>query len=162
MKYILYWNCRNELFANLEASLWPTHQRHKESNQWTNPWPHKTWIAVKRCRHQQNVPNVYQTLRNKAHIYTRHRNKLHTASNYKYPYYLNNFTTHTSQAQRSRYNDWLQAGRRRGRSSSPGMVKNFLFFTSNTPALGSTQPFVQWVPEAFFPGVKRQGREAEH
>jgi hypothetical protein len=29
---------------------------------------------------------------------------------------------------------------RGGRSSSPGRVKNFLFSTSSTPALGSTQP----------------------
>jgi hypothetical protein len=30
----------------------------------------------------------------------------------------------------SRYGDWLQAGRLRNRSSSPGRVKNFLFSTS--------------------------------
>jgi hypothetical protein len=37
-----------------------------------------------------------------------------------------------------------------------GWVKNFLF-TSSRPALGSTQPPIQWVP-----GVKRQEREADH
>jgi hypothetical protein len=41
-------------------------------------------------------------------------------------------------------------------------VKNFLFSTSSRPAPGPIQPPVQWVPEALFPGVKRQGREAEH
>jgi hypothetical protein len=46
-------------------------------------------------------------------------------------------------------------------SSSPGMVKNFLFSTSSRPALGSIQPPIQWVPEALSPGVKRPGREAE-
>jgi hypothetical protein len=51
---------------------------------------------------------------------------------------------------------------RRGRSSSPGMVKNFLFSTSSRPALGSTQPPIQLVPGALSPGVKRQGREADH
>jgi hypothetical protein len=29
-------------------------------------------------------------------------------------------------------------------------------------ALGSTQPPIQWVPGALFPGVKRQRREASH
>jgi hypothetical protein len=62
----------------------------------------------------------------------------------------------------SRYSDWLRAGRLRGRSSSPGRVKNFLFSTSSRPALGSTQPPIQWVPGALFPGVKRPGREADH
>jgi hypothetical protein len=46
---------------------------------------------------------------------------------------------------------------KRGRSSSPGRVKNFLFSTSSRPALGSTQPPIQWVP-----GVKRQRREADN
>jgi hypothetical protein len=50
----------------------------------------------------------------------------------------------------------------RGRSSSPGRVKNFLLSMSSTPALGSTQSPIQWVPGAFSPGVKRPGREADH
>jgi hypothetical protein len=33
---------------------------------------------------------------------------------------------------------------------------------SSRPALGSTQPPFQWVPEALSPGLKRQGREADH
>jgi hypothetical protein len=41
----------------------------------------------------------------------------------------------------SRYSDWLQAGRPRCRSSSPGRAKNVLFSTSPRPALGSTQPW---------------------
>jgi hypothetical protein len=49
----------------------------------------------------------------------------------------------------------------RGRSSSPGRMKNFLFSTSSRPVLGSTQPPIQWVSGAFT-GVKRQGREADH
>jgi hypothetical protein len=36
--------------------------------------------------------------------------------------------------------DWLRAGRQRGRSSSPGRVKNFFFSTSSRPPLGPTQP----------------------
>jgi hypothetical protein len=63
---------------------------------------------------------------------------------------------------RSRYSDWLRAGRRRGRSSSPGTVKNFHSSMSSRLALGSTQSPIQWVPGAFTPGVKRQGREADH
>jgi hypothetical protein len=62
----------------------------------------------------------------------------------------------------SRYCDWLRAGRPRGRSSSPGRVKNFLFFTSSRPALRSTKPPIHRVPEALSPGVKRLGREAHH
>jgi hypothetical protein len=33
---------------------------------------------------------------------------------------------------------------------------------SSKPALGSTQPPIQWVPEALSPGVKRPEREADH
>jgi hypothetical protein len=36
----------------------------------------------------------------------------------------------------------------------------FLFFTSSRPALGSTQPPIQWVPGALFPGIKWPGRES--
>jgi hypothetical protein len=43
-------------------------------------------------------------------------------------------------------------------SSSPGRVKNFLFSTFFRPALGPTQ----WVLGTLFPGVKREGREADH
>jgi hypothetical protein len=42
----------------------------------------------------------------------------------------------------------LRAGRLRGRGSSPGRVKNFHFSMSSRPALGSTQPPIQWVPGA--------------
>jgi hypothetical protein len=40
---------------------------------------------------------------------------------------------------RSRYSDWLLAGRPRGWSSSPSRTKNFIFSTSSIPALGPTQ-----------------------
>jgi hypothetical protein len=45
----------------------------------------------------------------------------------------------------------------RDRSSSPGRVKNFLLSTSSTPALGSTQPPIQWVPGALSQGGKAVG-----
>jgi hypothetical protein len=44
-------------------------------------------------------------------------------------------------------------------SSSPGRVKHFLFPTSSRPALGSTQPPLQWIPGALPPGFKRSGCE---
>jgi hypothetical protein len=62
----------------------------------------------------------------------------------------------------SRYSDWLRAGRPRGRSSSPGRVKDFLFSASFTPALGSTQTRIQWVPGAISSGIKQPGRETDH
>jgi hypothetical protein len=62
----------------------------------------------------------------------------------------------------SRYSDWLRAGQPRGRSSSLCRDKNFLFSMSSTPALGSAQPPIQWVPGALSPGQKRPGREADH
>jgi hypothetical protein len=46
----------------------------------------------------------------------------------------------------------LQAGRPRGRSSSPSGGKNFHFSTSSRPALGSTQPPIQWVSGFFTRG----------
>jgi hypothetical protein len=58
--------------------------------------------------------------------------------------------------------DWLWAGGLRGWSSSPGKFKNFLFSMLARPALGFTQPPIQWVPGALSPGVKRPGREAHH
>jgi hypothetical protein len=49
---------------------------------------------------------------------------------------------------------WLENG-----SSIPEF---FLFSTASRPALGPTQPPVQWEPWTLFPGVKRLGREANH
>jgi hypothetical protein len=58
---------------------------------------------------------------------------------------------------RSRYSDWLRAGRPRGRSSCPGRVKNFLFSASSRLALGSTQPPIQWISWALSPGYSDRG-----
>jgi hypothetical protein len=41
-------------------------------------------------------------------------------------------------------------------------MKNCLSSMSSSPAPGSTQPLIQWVPGATSPGVKRQEREADH
>jgi hypothetical protein len=62
----------------------------------------------------------------------------------------------------SRYSDWIQAGRSRGRSSGPSRVKNFRYSISSRPALGSNQLPIQWVPGALSLGIKRQGREADY
>jgi hypothetical protein len=56
----------------------------------------------------------------------------------------------------------LGAGGLRGRSSSRGRVKNFLFPTSSKTALGPMQPPIQWVSGALSPGEKLQRREADH
>jgi hypothetical protein len=62
----------------------------------------------------------------------------------------------------SRYSDWLRARRPRGQSWSPGGGKNIRFSISSRPALGPTQPPIQWVPGALSPGVKLPGRKANH
>jgi hypothetical protein len=62
----------------------------------------------------------------------------------------------------SRYSEWLRDGRPKGRSSSPGKVKNFLFSASFRLVLGSHQPSTPWVPGALSPGVERLGREEDY
>jgi hypothetical protein len=42
------------------------------------------------------------------------------------------------------------------------MMGIFLFATASGPALRPTQPPIQRVPGALFPGIKRPGREADH
>jgi hypothetical protein len=57
----------------------------------------------------------------------------------------------------SRYSTGLD-----GQGSIPGSAIFLLFFTASRPALGPTQPPVQWVLGAISPGVKRTGRETDH
>jgi hypothetical protein len=64
--------------------------------------------------------------------------------------------------QRSRYSDWLRAGRPRRWSSSPSKVKNLVFSTSFRPALRPIQSPIQWVPGVLSPRVKHPGNEADH
>jgi hypothetical protein len=40
--------------------------------------------------------------------------------------------------------------------------RNTMLQYSSIPALGSTQPPIQWVPAALSSGVKRPGREVDH
>jgi hypothetical protein len=49
-----------------------------------------------------------------------------------------------------------------GRCSSTGGDRIFLFPTASRPALGPTQPPIQWIQVAPYPGLKRPGREADH
>jgi hypothetical protein len=60
-------------------------------------------------------------------------------------------------AQLSLYSDCLQAGRLRGRSSSPGGGKNFHFPMSARPSLGSIEPPIQWIPGSFASAGKAAG-----
>jgi hypothetical protein len=49
------------------------------------------------------------------------------------------------------------------RGSIPGRGKGFPLASVSRPALGPTQPPVQWVPGVLSPGVKaRPGRDADH
>jgi hypothetical protein len=48
------------------------------------------------------------------------------------------------------------------RSSSPGRVKNIICSTTSRPALGPTQPPIQWVAGALSKGVMQPGRVAHH
>jgi hypothetical protein len=48
-----------------------------------------------------------------------------------------------------------------GRGLTPGRGKIFLF-TASRPALGPTQPSIQWVPVALSPGVKLSAGETDH
>jgi hypothetical protein len=83
------------------------------------------------------------------------------SSIYIKPYF--NFTNHGHPILLgSRDSDWLRAGWPRCRRSSPGGVKNFLLFTSSSPAPGPTQPPIKWVPGALSSRVKLPGREADH
>jgi hypothetical protein len=50
------------------------------------------------------------------------------------------------------YSNWLWVGQPRGQSSSPGKGEIFLLSTMSKPALGPTQPPIQWVPGALSPG----------
>jgi hypothetical protein len=55
----------------------------------------------------------------------------------------------------SRYSDGLWAGR-------PGFDSRqrkeiLLYFTASRPALGPTQPPIQWVPESLYPGSSGRG-----
>jgi hypothetical protein len=51
-----------------------------------------------------------------------------------------------------RYCDWLKAGRRRGRSSIPGKVKNFFF----------PHPHIRKLPRVLSPWVRRLERDADY
>jgi hypothetical protein len=64
----------------------------------------------------------------------------------------------------SRYSDRLRASRPRDQISSPCMVKNFLFSTLSSSALGSTKSPTRGVRGggAFSRGINRPGREADH
>jgi hypothetical protein len=56
---------------------------------------------------------------------------------------------------------WLQAGRPRF-DSRQRKGKGFSLRPASRLDLGPTQPPIQWVLGAPFPGVKRPGREADH
>jgi hypothetical protein len=80
---------------------------------------------------------------------------------YKITVFLN-LTSYRSQNSSVGIGTVQRAERQRGRSSSPCEVKNFLFPTSSTQALGFTQTPIQWVPGGFSLGVKRPVSEADY
>jgi hypothetical protein len=49
-----------------------------------------------------------------------------------------------------------------GRGSNPGRGKIFMFSTASRPAMGPTQPPIQWVPGTISPGLKRPKREGDN
>jgi hypothetical protein len=51
---------------------------------------------------------------------------------------------------------------RRNNPEDSDLHKTFLFTTTSTPTLGTTQCPIQGTPRALFPGVKRPGHEADH
>jgi hypothetical protein len=61
--------------------------------------------------------------------------------------FLRHFGRTGSRDRNCRYSDCLLAGRPKGRSSDPGRIENFLFYTSSRPALEPTQ----WEPAGLFP-----------
>jgi hypothetical protein len=61
---------------------------------------------------------------------------------------------------RNQYSDFLQAGRPRGRSSSPRWFKTFLFSTPSRPP--THPPSIKCIAESLFPRSKRSEREANH
>jgi hypothetical protein len=58
------------------------------------------------------------------------------------------------------YNAWNVTGYMT--SSSPGRIKNFLFFTRSKSALGSTEPPIEGVSGGSLLEGKAAGREADH
>jgi hypothetical protein len=56
---------------------------------------------------------------------------------------------------------WYSAGLRVG-WSGVRVTTGALFTTASRPALGPTQPPIQWVPRALSLGIKRPKREADH
>jgi hypothetical protein len=63
---------------------------------------------------------------------------------------------HAPSVKLSQYRVWLRAGRPGDRGSIPGRGKRIFPLASvSRPALGSTQPPVQWVPGVLSQGLKR-------
>jgi hypothetical protein len=59
------------------------------------------------------------------------------------------------------YGYWLQAGRHRGSSSSPGRFKN-CYFVSSRPTLRPAQSPIQWLQGSLSSGVKWPRLKADH
>jgi hypothetical protein len=62
--------------------------------------------------------------------------------------------------QLSQYSDGLRAGWLGFNSQQEQVI--LLCSTASRQALQATQPHIQWVPGALFPGIKQQGCEADH
>jgi hypothetical protein len=69
-------------------------------------------------------------------------------------------TLSSGAGKRIQYSDWLRAGRLE--VSSPGKVKNFLFFVLSIMALGPDLLPIQRIPWALSQGVKWPKSKADH
>jgi hypothetical protein len=136
------------LMTSVCGDNWKT--GHNFSHRWCSPFGsldnkftgsgHRGWITV--SAYMGRIQTSLSCLQSNLRRITDHQVNLFSSS------FMSIFVTVSS----SRYIDWLRTQRSRSRSSSPGKVNKFHFSISPRPAVGSTQPPVQWVLGGLSPG----------